>query len=79
MSTPETVGDLAAENLGSVVSVTDGGSRHAGELVNVEHSVSLSDTPRSMITLRAGEWRHIKGYPSDTPIEITPPGEEHTP
>lgn len=48
-----------------------GGATYEGTLTKVDHQLSLvTENPRTMVVMKSGEWRHVKTYPSQTPIEI---------
>jgi hypothetical protein len=65
----DTLGALDASDLGSTVTIRDGGSTHAGVLKQIQHSILGS--PKSMVVLANEDWRHIKTYDSDTTVEVT--------
>lgn len=68
----ERLGQLDARDIGKTIRVRDGGSTHEGELKEIQHSKSYGAPPKvkSLVILNAGEWRHVKSYPSDTKVEF---------
>ena len=69
----DTIGALTAADLGAVIRLNDGGSVHEGQLRSVHHETGYSGgVPRTLVHLSAGEWRHIKTYPSDTAYVLAP-------
>lgn len=79
MSGQWTLGQLDAGDLGSVVTVTDGGATYTGTLKGAHHSLGLSGKPQTLVILKAKGWQHVKTYPSETPVSVTSPAVNDSP